>query len=91
MNGVPLKRVNQAYVVATSTSVDVSAVKADKFDDAYFSKPAAAKSSRKKGEEGFYAAEEERAPLPESVVADQKAVDAALAPAIEKVKDLKVK
>ena len=36
INGVPLRRVNQAYVIGTSTMVDVSKVKADKFDDAYF-------------------------------------------------------
>jgi large subunit ribosomal protein L6e len=36
INGVPLRRVNQAYVIATSTKVDVSKVDASKFTDEYF-------------------------------------------------------
>lgn len=36
VNGVPLKRVNQAYVIPTSTKVDVKGVDASKVDDEYF-------------------------------------------------------
>ena len=37
INGVPLRRVNQAYVIATSTKVDISKIKLDaKFNDSYF-------------------------------------------------------
>jgi large subunit ribosomal protein L6e len=41
INGVPLRRVNQAYVIATSTRVDISDLKVDvKIDDKYFAQPA---------------------------------------------------
>merc|ERR1712225_147699 len=37
INGVPLRRVNQAYVIATKTKLDISGVTVDgKFNDAYF-------------------------------------------------------
>merc|ERR1712085_10368 len=39
INGVPLRRVNQSYVIATSTNVDVSGVDVSSFVDAYFSRP----------------------------------------------------
>ncbi len=50
---VPLRRVNQAYVIATSTSVDVGSVDVAKFDDGYFK--AEKKERTKKGEDGFFA------------------------------------
>merc|ERR1711939_162759 len=51
INGVPLKRVNQAYVIATSTKVDISAVEVDsKIDDAYFTKDKTSSRSGKEGE-----------------------------------------
>ncbi len=46
LNGVPLRRVNQAYVIATSTSVDVSGVNVNAtFNDAFFAKKAAQKGA----------------------------------------------
>merc|ERR1711988_1304308 len=51
VNGIPLRRVNQAYVIATSTTVDISAVKADKIDDDLFKKAKAPK--KKKGDDIF--------------------------------------
>ena len=50
-----MRRVNQSYVIATSTKVDISGVNADKFDDKYFTKKAEKKS--KKGEGEFFEAE----------------------------------
>merc|ERR1711964_812791 len=53
VNGVPLRRVNQAYVIATSTKVDISDVKLDaKFDDSYFAKSSTKSSSS--AEEEFF-------------------------------------
>ncbi|KAG0170167.1 hypothetical protein DFQ28_008709 [Apophysomyces sp. BC1034] len=70
VNGVPLRRVNQAYVIATSTKVDLSAAKIDaKFNDAYFKK-----ASVKKDKE-FLEGEQKKAAFPESKAADQKALD----------------
>merc|ERR1711981_213598 len=44
VNGVPLRRVPQSYVIATKTSVNVSGVKVpDTINDAFFAKPKAAK------------------------------------------------
>eukprot|EP01127_Copromyxa_protea_P010284 TRINITY_DN2500_c0_g1_i5.p1 TRINITY_DN2500_c0_g1~~TRINITY_DN2500_c0_g1_i5.p1 ORF type:complete len:222 (+),score=59.69 TRINITY_DN2500_c0_g1_i5:664-1329(+) len=43
VNGVPLRRYNPAYLIATSTKVDLSSVKfenADKLNDAFFARPA---------------------------------------------------
>merc|ERR1712194_1007024 len=38
VNGVPLRRVNQRYCIATSTKVDVSKAKADSVKDAFFAR-----------------------------------------------------
>jgi large subunit ribosomal protein L6e len=52
VNGVPLRRVNQAYVIATATKVDVAGVKLPaEVDDALF-KAEAAKTTR--GEADFF-------------------------------------
>jgi large subunit ribosomal protein L6e len=53
VNGVPLKRVNQVYVVPTSTKVDLNGVKADALDDSLFVRPKTKKL--RKSEEAFFA------------------------------------
>ncbi|KAI8150316.1 ribosomal protein L6e-domain-containing protein [Fennellomyces sp. T-0311] len=80
INGVPLRRVNQAYVIATSTKIDISKVSVDaKFNDAYF-----AKGGKKVSKEFLEQGAEKKAALPESKVADQKAVDKAIVDAVSK-------
>lgn len=53
---MPLRRVNQKYVIATSTKVDISGVSLEKFDDKYFAKQV---EKKKKGEGEFFEAEKE--------------------------------
>jgi large subunit ribosomal protein L6e len=49
LNGVPLRRLNQAYVIATSTKVDVSGVSlgGDVGTDAFYTLSKSAKAARK--------------------------------------------
>lgn len=55
VNGVPLRRVNARYVIATSQKVDLSGIDQKKVDevagDKYFAQE---KSDKKKGEEAFF-------------------------------------
>ncbi|KAM7508985.1 hypothetical protein LguiA_019438 [Lonicera macranthoides] len=88
INGVPLRRVNQSYVIATSTKVDLSGLNVDKFVDKYFAKQV--EKNKKKGEGEFFEAEkEEKNVLPTEKKDDQKTVDACLLKSIEAVPDLK--
>ncbi|DBA78202.1 TPA: hypothetical protein ACH3X2_008163 [Trebouxia sp. C0005] len=82
VNGVPLKRVNQAYVIATSTLVDISKVDVSKFDDTYFK--STEKKEKKKSEDGFFNAQaDEKKELSPEYVENQKKVDAALLTALK--------
>lgn len=83
VNGVPLKRVNQAYVIATSTKVDISSLKlSEKASDDLFKKEKAAKGEfmGEKAEEKKVSAERK---------ALQAEVDAQLLPIIKKTANLK--
>ncbi|KAF8981205.1 hypothetical protein BGZ46_003118 [Entomortierella lignicola] len=88
VNGVPLKRVNQAYVIATSTKVDIDASKIDaQLNDAYFARPKAAKKAAT--EEAFFEGEKKKEPLAENKVALQKSTDKVILEAINKVEHLR--
>lgn len=51
INGVPLRRVDARYVIATKTKVDIASVDVSKVNADVFKRPAAAK--REKGEKDF--------------------------------------
>ena len=48
LNGVPLRRVNQIYVIATSTKLDLSSANFDSLDDKFFKRVRAAKKNADK-------------------------------------------
>merc|ERR1711959_165528 len=81
VNGVPLRRVPQSYVIATKTSVDISGVAVpDSVNDALFQKP---KTAKKKSDELFFEKEKEST-IDESRKALQEQVDKSLIAAIKK-------
>ncbi|XP_019169163.1 PREDICTED: 60S ribosomal protein L6-like [Ipomoea nil] len=88
INGVPLRRVNQAYVIATATKVDICGVNVEKIDDKYFGKQAEKKKKKTEGE-FFESEKEEKNVISQEKKDEQKAVDAVLIKAIESVPDLK--
>merc|ERR1712057_117692 len=86
VNGVPLRRVPQSYVIATQTKVDVSGVNVPAaVNDAFFKK---AKAPKKKNDELFFDKNKEST-IDDSRKALQKEVDAKIVAAIGKVDLLK--
>ncbi|PVI04138.1 hypothetical protein DM02DRAFT_611749 [Periconia macrospinosa] len=91
-NGVPLRRVNHRYVIATSTTVDISGVDSATLDrvasDEYWSRE---KKETGKSEEDFFKDGEET-PAKKDVdpqrVEDQKKVDRVVLEVVRKVADL---
>ena len=81
INGVPLRRVNQAYVIGTSSKIDVSGVDVSKFDDAYFARVS---SGDAEGEDEFFANDGAKAAIvSDQRKADQKTVDSGVLKAVE--------
>lgn len=87
VNGVPLRRVNARYVIATSTKVNVSGVDVSKFNVEYFAREKSSES--KKSEAEFFNESQPKKEIKAERVADQKSVDAALLSEIKKTPLLK--
>ena len=86
VNGVPLKRVNQAYVIATSTKVALPAKLPVEVDDAYFKREEPKPTA---GEAGFFASAKTKTVPSEKRKADQEAMDKALAKVVDGTEMLK--
>lgn len=86
LNGMPARRVNQAYVIATTTKIALpNNLNLDKYTDQYFK--ASDEKKTKKGEQGFFEEESKKKELTAEYVANQKSLDAAIIPGLSK--DLK--
>jgi len=82
VNGCPLRRVNQRYLLATSTSVDVSGVKVpDNVDDKYFQR---VKAEKTKKDGDIFDNKKEAYTASEQRKADQVTVDNQVLEAIKK-------
>merc|ERR1711872_1080065 len=85
LNGTPLRRVNQRFLLATSTKIDVSSVKVpENINDKYFARIKAEKTAKKEGdircqEEGYKPSEQRKK--------DQAAIDTQVLAAIKKEKE----
>jgi len=95
-NGIPLRRANQAYVIATSTKLDLKDVdlkKLDEVDDSIFSKRKAARKKVKeltKEDKDFFATATKKYPSVIKPMDDYvKYVDKALKPVIGKIPNMK--
>jgi large subunit ribosomal protein L6e len=91
INGVPLRRVNSRYVIATSYKIDLKGLDTKKIDEVaqanYFSRD---KTKDKASEEAFFKQGEkpQKKEISSSRAADQKTVDKALIASIKKVDHL---
>ncbi|CAI5758775.1 unnamed protein product [Candida verbasci] len=87
INGVPLRRVNARYVIATSTKVSIDSVDVSKFNVEYFAREKSSKG--KKSEQEFFDESNTKKEIKAERVSDQKQVDGALLNEIKKTPLLK--
>lgn len=90
-NGVPLRRINQAYVLPTSTTVSLTGVDAAKIDDGYFARK---RDTPKKTEDSaFFQGEAQLSEAAKKAIAEkrqtQSTFDTALIANIKNVEHLK--
>merc|ERR1712087_763628 len=74
VNGVPLRRVNQRFCIATSTKVDLKSMDVSSVTDKYFAREAAKKKGAK-SESSFFADESEKKGISDDKRTGQKKMD----------------
>ena len=75
LNGVPIRRVNQRYVIATTTKVPVTGVNVTAIDDKFFARE---KEAKKGAEDAMFSGEAKETVVSAERKAAQITVDAAL-------------
>merc|ERR1712152_117886 len=84
LNGCPMRRINQNYLLATKTQVDITSVKLpETINDDYFKRAKAPKGKKAEGGDIFTSKKEEYKPS-EQRKTDQAAMDAAILEVIKK-------
>jgi len=91
LNGIPLRRVNQAYVIATSTKVPLTFKIPKTFDDTYFRKPITKKTKAEDKPKDDFSPQKKKKKhvLPGKVKNVQKKFDAPILAEIKKTPFLK--
>jgi len=90
LNACPLRRINQIYVIATKTKLDVSKVKIpEHLDDKYFKRAKKAKKATKGTEADIFASKNEGYVLSDQRKKDQQDVDAQILSVVKGHKDKK--
>jgi len=91
VNGVPIRRLNPAYVIATSTRVDLSGFTLDnKFNDEYFARPKSTKDKKKtESEDQYFSTEKKKKEIKPERKEDQKAVDKKIIEVVDKTENLR--
>ncbi|ANZ75549.1 60S ribosomal protein L6-B [Komagataella phaffii CBS 7435] len=87
VNGVPLRRVHDSYVIATSTRISVEGLDLAKFDLAYFNSEKSG-NEEDKSEADFFGDKAEKKTVSPEQIEDQKVVDKALLAEVSKVAHL---